>query len=85
VTDEIDIPEDQATIVAAPYSLALKGSEDNFTYSWKINGDDIATPSAKTELTIHPTAHGGYATVDVVFENLKQLFQKASGELKLNL
>lgn len=84
-TTEISVPEDEATIVAAPYNLALVGNENQFTYSWKINDEDIETPSKKTELTIHPTDHGGYATVDVVFENLHTLFQKVSAQVKLDL
>jgi len=73
------------TIVAEPYFLSLKGHENNFIYSWQINGERIATPSKKTELTIRPTSRGGYATIDVVIENLNELFQKVSNQLKLNL
>lgn len=82
---ETNITEDEATIVAVPYYLALAGNENDFTYSWQINGADIATPSKKTELSIQPTERGGYATINVVFENINTLFQKVSGQLKLNL
>lgn len=85
LVEEMDVPEDEATIVAEPYFLALFGKENDFTYSWKINGADIDTPSKKTELTIQPTERDGYATINVVFENINTLFQKVSGQLKLNL
>ncbi len=79
------ISEDEVTIVAEPYFISLNGNENNFSYEWKINGKDIATPSKKTELTIRPASRGGYATIDVVFENLNTLYQKVTGKLKLSL
>jgi len=83
--DEVFIEEDEMTVVAAPYFLALRGNENKFTYSWQINGNDINTPSKKTELTIRPSSRGGYATIGIVMENLNTFFQKVSGQLKLNL
>jgi len=82
---EAIMSEDEMTIVAEPYFLSLKGHEDKFIYSWQINGERIATPSKKSELTIRPTSRGGYATIDIVIENLNELFQKASNQLKLNV
>jgi hypothetical protein len=82
---ETTMTEDEMTVVAEPYFLALKGNEDNFTYNWQINGNDIETPSKKSELTVRPTSHGGYATIDIMIENANALFQKVSNELKLNL
>ncbi|MFA6392769.1 MAG: hypothetical protein WCW54_01640 [Candidatus Paceibacterota bacterium] len=76
---------DEMTMVAVPYFLAIKGSEDNFNYNWNINGDPISTPFKKTELTIRPTARGGYADINVTFENISKLFQKVTGQLKLTL
>jgi hypothetical protein len=76
---------DEMTMVAVPYFLAIKGSEDAFNYNWNINGDPIATPFKKTELTIRPTARGGYADISVTFENISKLFQKVTGQLKLTL
>jgi hypothetical protein len=83
--DETPITEDEATVVAAPYNLALKGHEGDFQYQWQINNKAIDTPSKKTELTIHPTSHGGYATINLTLENLNVLFQKVTGQLKLDL
>lgn len=83
--DETTMTEDEMTIVAEPYYLASKGNENDFTYGWKINGDSIDTPSKKTELTVHPTEKGGYATIDATFENLNLLFQNVTGKLKINL
>lgn len=76
---------DEMTVVAEPYFLATKGSEDLFDYKWNINGDPIKTPSKKTELTIKPTSRGGYANISVTFENINKLFQKVTGTLKLTL
>ena len=77
--------EDEMTIVAEPYFLAIKGNEGDFNYNWNINGDAINTPSRKTELTVRPTSRGGYANISIVFENLDKLFQKVTGTLKLTL
>ncbi len=85
LTNEAFISEDEVTIVAVPYFLSIKGNENNFRYDWKINGNSIVTPSKKTEITIRPASRDGYATIDVVFENLNTLYQKVSGKLKLNL
>lgn len=78
-------PEEEITVVAEPYFLAIKGNEDEFSYKWNINGDTISTPSKKTELTIRPTSRGGYANINVVFENINKLFQKVTGSLKMTL
>ena len=75
----------EMSIVATPYFLAIKDNEDNFNYSWTINGDPIQTPSKKTELTIRPTSRGGYADISIVFESITKLFQKVTGQLKLTL
>ena len=77
--------ENEMTVVAEPYFLAIKGSEDSFIYRWSINDDPIKTPTKKTELTIRPSSRGGYATIDVSFENINKLFQKVTGSLKLTL
>ncbi len=82
---ETYMPGDEMTIVALPYFLSAKESGDSLTYSWQINGENITTPSNKRELTVRPTSHGGYATIDLTIENLSELFQKASNSLKINL
>lgn len=79
------VNEDEMTLVAEPYNLAIKGNESDFSYMWQINGDQIDTPAKKTELTIRPTSRDGYATIDVIFENMGAFFQKVSGELKIDL
>jgi ribosome-associated translation inhibitor RaiA len=82
---EATMTEEEVTIVAEPYYLPIVGNENDFTYSWKINSSDIQTPIKKTELTVRPTSHDGYATIDMTIENLSKLFQKVSNALKLNL
>lgn len=79
------LSENEMTIVAEPYFLSLKGNEDKFTYTWQINGKNIETPTKKTELTIRPTSRGGYANIGLTMENLNELFQKVSNQLKLEL
>ena len=85
LTDGTFISADEITVVAEPYFLAIKGNENSFNYNWQINGQDIATPPEKKELTVRPASRGGYATIGVIFENLNSFFQKATGQLKINL
>ncbi len=77
--------EDEMTVVAEPYFFSTKGNESDFSYNWKINSEDILTPSKRNELTIRPASRGGYATINFTMENMNELFQKASNQLKINL
>jgi len=81
---ETTMSEDEMTIISEPYYLPIEDNSD-FTYRWKINGESINTPSKKTELTIRPNSRGGYANVSITIENIRELFQKASNQLKINL
>lgn len=83
--NDVYINETETTIVAVPYFLPIVGEESSFNYKWKVNGDEIETPSEKTEITVRPASRGGYATIDVSFENLNSLFQRVAGRLKFNL
>ncbi len=77
--------EDEITVVAEPYFMSVVGNEKDITYDWKINGETIATPSKKTELTVRPTSRGGYATIETTIQNVSELFQKVTNKLKLIL
>jgi len=85
LTDNSFMSEDEMTIVAEPYFISLKGNENKFLYTWQINGKNIDTPQKRTELTIRPSTRGGYAKIGLTMENLSELFQKVSGQLKLEL
>lgn len=82
---ETEMKEDEITIVAEPYFTTIKEDDKDFVYKWQVNEKGIPTPSKKTELTLRPTSKGGYALVNVSIENVRELFQKVSGKLKLNL
>jgi len=77
--------ESEMTIVAEPYFFSLNDKINDLDYSWKINGSMITTPSKKAELTVRPESRGGYATIQVIIENMDEIFQKVSKELKLNI
>lgn len=83
--DKTIMKEDEMTIIAIPYFFSIKGNERDLNYNWKINGDEIDTPSKKTELTVRPVSRGGDATINFSLENLSTFFQKASSQLKLIL
>jgi len=79
------ILDDEISMVAEPYFLAVKGNEADLIYNWKINGESIQTPSKKNELTLRPTSRGGYATIELLIENVTKLFQTVNNQLKVNL
>lgn len=85
LSKQTTMSEDEMTLVAEPYFISLKGHEKYFTYKWQINGSTIPTPSKNTELTIRPTSRGGYATINISIENISELFQKVTSQLKLIL
>ena len=70
LNNETSFIGDEMTIVAVPYFLSIKGNEKYFNYGWQINGEDIPTPTNKTELTVRPTERGGYANIGLTVENL---------------
>ena len=82
---ETTMTEDEMTVVAEPYFFPINENGNKFNYDWKINNEQITTPSKKTELTIRPASRGGYATLNFTLENISELFQKASNQLKINL
>jgi hypothetical protein len=84
--NESFMKEDEMTIVAVPYFFSLNGyNPSELSYSWKINGEKIKTPSKNSEITIRPSSRGGSATISLVLENLSLLFQKINNTLKLTL
>lgn len=85
IVNNTSISQGETTLVAEPYFLASKNKEGSFTYTWKINGDRIATPSKKTELTVRPTSEGGYANIEFFMDSINGLFQNVAGRVKLNL
>jgi len=85
LTNGFTMTEDEMTIVAEPYFMTTNDDSDSFSYTWKINGDSIDTPTKENELTIRPTSHGGYATIGLTIENLSELFQKISNNLRINI
>lgn len=82
---ETTMPEDEMTIVAEPYFMIMNRGGNIFTYDWKINGNSVKTPSKKTEMTVRPTSRGGYATIDLLIENVNELFQEVSSKLKISI
>ena len=85
ILDGTTMSEDEFTLLAAPYFSTFPTDNGSFDYTWQINGKTIDTPSDPTELTLRPSSRGGYATINLVIEDMSALFQKAVGQLKINL
>lgn len=79
------VSEDEVTFVAEPYFLSFNNEQGGFLYNWKINGVSIDTPSNPRELTVRPSARGGYATIEFSLEDTKKLFQKVVNSLRIEL
>ncbi|MCC6323387.1 hypothetical protein IT400_01195 [Candidatus Nomurabacteria bacterium] len=75
--------EDEMTIVAEPYYM--NRNSNDLAYNWKINNEQIETPSRRTELTIRPASRGGYATIALTVESITKLFQSVTNSIKINL
>lgn len=82
---EVFMEEDEMTIIAEPYYTSLREEENNFSFNWQINEQSIPTPNKKTELTVRPTSRGGYAIINLVVENVSELFQKVNKQLRINI
>lgn len=86
ITDNSLVSDEEITIDAEPYFLSINNiTSDNFTYSWRINGEGVQTPPQKSEVTLRPTSRGGYATIGLTVENVNELFQTATNQIKINL
>lgn len=82
---EVNMNTDEMTIVSVPYFISDEDNSSTNIYSWKINGGDIDTPPKRNELTVRPTAKGGYAEINLEIENTLKLFQKVAQKLTINL
>lgn len=85
ISDDFSMVEDQSTFVAAPFYLATKGKENSFDYSWYINGNLTPTIGKKSEITIRPNSRDGYIDMELVVENLSELYQKITNSFTINL
>ncbi len=85
ISNEDYLPEDEITFLAEPYFMSFKNGESGIDYSWKINGASVDTPKSPRELTVRPSARGGYATVSFSLENTKKLFQSVANNIKIEL
>jgi hypothetical protein len=82
---EIFMEKDEMTIFAQPYFMNKTKSDEDTEYIWRINNEEIPTPSSRNSLTIRPSSRGGYANIDLTIENTLKLFQSAKRSLNINL
>lgn len=80
------IPKEGALLVAVPYFFSPFDIRDNnLNMTWFVNGEQILDPASKNELFIEP-AEGktGTATIQLVAENIKTLFQSTQKKVLIN-
>lgn len=82
---EMYLDTDEITIVGEPYFMGDNQNTGSHIYEWKINGEDIQTPTKRNTLTVRPTSKGGYAKISLRIENTLKLFQSAVQNLTINL
>lgn len=77
----------EATIVAEPYFFSpLDPVSSDLKYSWKLNGQNISTPSKKNWLVIKkPEGIAGSASIAVSIASISRLFQSAEKSVIVNL
>ena len=73
-------------MVAVPYFFSPYDIRDNnLKIDWFVNGEQILNPISKNELFIEPaTGKTGTATVQLVVENIKTLFQSTQRKVLIN-
>ena len=77
---------DELTITAEPFSFDfLKSTDDNSTYSWKINNNSATSSNNKNELLVIQQENKikGTASISVDISNIKKDFQEVSGDFNL--
>lgn len=81
-----NINKEGVLITAIPYFFSPLDIRDNdLKMSWFVNGEQILDPVAKNELFIKP-AEGktGNATIQIIIENTKTLFQSTQKKVLIN-
>lgn len=81
-----NIPKEGALLVAVPYFFSPYDIRDNnLKIDWFVNGEQILNPISKNELFIEPaTGKTGTATIQLVVENIKTLFQSTQRKVLIN-
>ena len=86
LVDGFTINKDGGIIDVEPYFFSPKDiGSSNLAFDWYINGAKIQTPETKNVLPVRPeTSEPGNATIRVVIENIKTLFQSTSKQIRVN-
>lgn len=84
--DGLTINPNGETITVEPYFFSPKNiNSSNLIFNWSINGEKIQTPDFKNILSIIPEAgKSGSATIKVLINNTKTLFQEAEKQIQIS-
>lgn len=76
--DNFNVTPNGETIVAEPYFFSNKNvNSTNYTFTWSLNGEKIATPNKINTLAIKPEdGTSGTAVIKVLISNLRTYFQE---------
>jgi hypothetical protein len=85
ITDGYTLNKDGDTIVAEPYFFSLGDlNSSGYDFNWFLNGEQTTTPSPPNTLSIKPEGSSGTATIKVIINNTKTLFQSMTKEINVN-
>ena len=78
---------DGEIIIAEPYFFLPKNiNSSDLTFDWFINKEKVQTPNPKNTLSVKPNGgQSGTATIKVMINNVKTLFQSAEREITVEL
>ena len=85
LSDGLRIDPSGGVLVAEPYFFSPKNiSSPDFVFDWFINEGKIQAPRPKNILSVKPEAgQSGNASIKVVVENIKTLFQEAEKSINV--
>jgi len=85
LADGYTINKNGETIVAEPYFFSNKNlNSSDLSFEWSLNGEVIANPSPVNVLSVKPEATSGNATIKLIINNVKTLFQKMDNKIDVN-
>lgn len=85
LSNNYTIDKQGETIVAEPYFFSSQDSNfRDLSFEWSLNGETVDTPNPKNILSVKPDTNSGNASITLVVNNIKTMFQKANNEINVN-
>jgi len=86
LTEQTELPGGEISVSAQPYFVSAESTTDSaLRYTWSLNGETVANPSADRSLIVlRANGAGGSAEVGVTIEHVFNIFQQARKAFGIN-